>query len=739
MPGKQLTVTSLSSNKLAYSNAIFVNPAEASQLGNYVQINDHMVFVVRPDEAIPAGEVALNKCQRACTKSSNGLPVSVQRWEPTANLKALSARFEINTFKDKRFVIKEDDVVPLVERLLVDFALTADQTFIADLNGINVTLTVKSLQVAKGETDSNTSRSSFSTVYSSIGIFSAQTEIEVDACADNKKLKFEKSANSRSSPLFKPDWKFADMGIGGLDAEFSAIFRRSFASRLFPPDTIAQLGIKHVKGMLLYGPPGTGKTLIARQIGKMLAGKEPKIVNGPEILNKYVGASEENIRKLFADAEADYAANKEAAELHIVIFDEIDAICKQRGSNRGGTGVHDTIVNQLLTKIDGVDSPNNLLVIGMTNRKDMIDPALLRPGRLEVHVEIGLPDEAGRVDVFKIHTRKMMEAGYMDPNVDLQKLAEMTKNYSGAEIEGVVKGASSYALYGTIDVTKGDGLTPTQDSSKKIMVTMDDFLASLGEMTPVFGVETEELKTLTRGELITWGSPYVRVVETLKTLRSQVGDSESTPLLSVLLEGVPNSGKTAIIAKMAMESDFPFIKLVSAETLLGYDERTKCDKIQKIFEDAYKSPKSLIIIDEIERLLEYVPIGPRFSNPILQCLQVLVRRLPAKEDCKLLIMATTSNSSMLEDMDFKQAFNVILKAPQLTKAEEVKTVITEAGVPLTGEKLEDLAVRCPLPIPIKNLLMVLEMAKQRASANGSDLDGDIFTACVVDAGLGPGY
>ena len=95
------------------------------------------------------------------------------------------------------------------------------------------------------------------------------------------------------------------MGIGGLDAEFGAIFRRAFASRVFPPGLVDKLGIQHVKGILLHGPPGTGKTLMARQIGKMLKAREPKIVNGPEILNKFVGASEENIRKLFADAEAE--------------------------------------------------------------------------------------------------------------------------------------------------------------------------------------------------------------------------------------------------------------------------------------------------------------------------------------------------------------------------------------------------------------------------------------------------
>lgn len=124
-------------------------------------------------------------------------------------------------------------------------------------------------------------------------------------------------------------------------------------------------------GILLYGPPGTGKTLMARQIGKMLNAREPKIVNGPEILNKFVGASEENIRKLFADAEKEvggfesdfksstdktillqqYKAKGDESGLHIIIFDELDAICKQRGSQNSGTGVGDSVVNQLLSKV----------------------------------------------------------------------------------------------------------------------------------------------------------------------------------------------------------------------------------------------------------------------------------------------------------------------------------------------------------------------------------------------------
>ncbi len=144
------------------------------------------------------------------------------------------------------------------------------------------------------------------------------------------------------------------MGIGGLDSEFSSIFRRAFASRIFPPALVEKLGIQHVKGILLYGPPGTGKTLMARQIGKMLNASEPKVVNGPEILNKFVGQSEENIRKLFADAEKEYKEKGDESGLHIIIFDELDAICKQRGSTNNGTGVGDSVVNQLLSKVRGL-------------------------------------------------------------------------------------------------------------------------------------------------------------------------------------------------------------------------------------------------------------------------------------------------------------------------------------------------------------------------------------------------
>ena len=147
--------------------------------------------------------------------------------------------------------------------------------------------------------------------------------------------------------------------------------------------------------------------MIARQIGRMLNAVEPKIVNGPEILNRYIGASEENIRALFKDAEADWKSKGDASPLHIIIFDELDAICRQRGSGRGDQGVGDSVVNQLLSKMDGVEQLDNVVVIGMTNRLELIDDALLRPGRFEVHLQIGLPTEAGRREILEIHTAAM--------------------------------------------------------------------------------------------------------------------------------------------------------------------------------------------------------------------------------------------------------------------------------------------------------------------------------------------
>ncbi|KAL7822218.1 vesicle fusion factor [Trichoderma gracile] len=481
-----------------------------------------------------------------------------------------------------------------------------------------------------------------------------------------------------SNAILAPDFKFEDMGIGGLGDEFSTIFRRAFASRVFPPGLVAKMGIPHVKGMLLYGPPGTGKTLIARQIGKMLNARPPKVINGPEVLNKYVGQSEENIRKLFADAEKEYKEKGDESSLHIIIFDELDAVCKQRGSGAGGgTGVGDSVVNQLLSKLDGVDQLNNILLIGMTNRKDMIDDALLRPGRLEVHLEISLPDEAGRLEILKIHTSKMSTNGLLDPSVDLAELAGLTKNFSGAEINGLVKAAASFAFSRHTEVGQ---LAAVKQDVANMRVNRDDFMNALTEVRPAYGVSEAELEDAVRLGIIPYGAHIESTIQEMMRVVGMIKEDPNKFSTSVLFHGPKSSGKTALAAHIAVQSGFPFIKLVTPADLVGYrDEFAKKDYVHKAFADAYKSPASVLILDDFERLIGWNPIGPRFSNVMLEALTTLIVSKPPKGH-RLLIFVTTSKASTLKLLEVEQDFAKKVAVPAISNLRELAVVLHESRV-----------------------------------------------------------
>ncbi|PPR94389.1 hypothetical protein GOBAR_AA26279 [Gossypium barbadense] len=625
------------------------------------------------------------------------------------------------------------DAVLLANQLrkrFINQVMTAGQKVTFEYHGNNYIFTISQAQL-EGQAAANAPER---------GMISSDTYFIFDA-QNSSGIKVVNQREAASSNIFRhKEFNLQSLGIGGLSAEFADIFRRAFASRVFPPHVTNKLGIKHVKGMLLYGPPGTGKTLMARQIGKMLNGKEPKIVNGPEVLSKFVGETEKNVRDLFADAENDQRTRGDESDLHVIIFDEIDAICKSRGSTRDGTGVHDSIVNQLLTKIDGVESLNNVLLIGMTNRKDLLDEALLRPGRLEVQVEISLPDENGRFQILQIHTNKMKENSFLAPDVNLQELAARTKNYSGAELEGVVKSAVSFALNRQVSM---DDLTKPVDE-ENIKVTMDDFLNALLEIVPAFGASTDDLERCRLNGMVDCGDRHKHIYQRAMLLVEQVKVSKGSPLVTCLLEGSSGSGKTALAATVGIDSDFPYVKIVSAESMIGLHESTKCAQIVKVsaesmiglhestkcaqivkvFEDAYKSPLSIIILDDIERLLEYVAIGPRFSNIISQTLLVLLKRLPPKGK-KLLVFGTTSEITFLDSVGICDAFSVTYHLPTLKTADAKKVlkqlnVFAEGDVDAAAEALND---ECPFVhvgrrcecmnmMPIKKLYMLIEMAAQ---------------------------
>lgn len=719
MAARSMQAARCPTDELSLSNCAVVNEKDF-QSGLHVTVrtagNHKFIFTLKTHHSVLPGSIAFSLPQRKWAGLSIGQEVEVCLYNFDKTKQCIGTMtIEIDFLQKKSVDSNPYDSDKMAGEFIQQFnnqAFSVGQQLVFHFCDKLFGLVVKDIEgmdpsILKGESATG-----------------KQQKIEAGLVVGNSQVVFEKADSSSLTLIGKsktkqdrqsiinPDWNFERMGIGGLDKEFSDIFRRAFASRVFPPDIVEQMGCKHVKGILLFGPPGCGKTLMARQIGKMLNAREPKVVNGPEILNKYVGESEANIRKLFADAEDEQKRLGANSGLHIIIFDEIDAICKQRGSMAGSTGVHDTVVNQLLSKIDGVEQLNNILVIGMTNRPDLIDEALLRPGRLEVKMEIGLPDEKGRLQILNIHTAKMRDHKLLAPEVNINELAQETKNFSGAELEGLVRAAQSTAMNRHIKAsTKVEVDT---EKAQSLQVTRGDFLTSLeNDIKPAFGTNQEDYASYIMNGIIMWGDPVTRVMEDGELLVQQTKNSDRTPLVSVLLEGLPHCGKTALAAKISEESNFPFIKICSPEKMIGFSETAKCQAIKKIFEDAYKSQLSCVVVDDIERLLDYVPIGPRFSNLVLQALLVLLKKAPP-QGRKLLIIGTTSRKDVLQEMEMLDAFSTTITVQNISTGEQLMEALELLGNFKDNERavIAKNVKGTKVNIGIKKLLMLIEMSLQ---------------------------
>lgn len=718
----QFVVDNCPSNAIALSNTIAVNPADVPPELNYVILDNIFVYSITRDPQVKHGTVGLAGNVRLWGKWSLNQPVMVQD-------------FNLNNFSNNLIYVKSIEVFidyrsrnkanlnpinhnELINQFLSNYdnqILQPSQSIVMDFKGQYFSLLINSIQLM----DLSGKPVDFSELIDLKGIITSQSEVNFYP-HENSIINLKKDDNAksrvsnkpRSNPIINPDFKLDSLGIGGLDNEFQQIFRRAFASRIISPDLVNKLGLRHVKGLLLYGPPGTGKTLIARQIGKMLNVKEPKIVNGPEMLSKFVGASEENIRNLFKDAEQEYKQKGDNSNLHIIIFDELDSVFKQRGNSKGdGTGVGDNVVNQLLAKMDGVDQLNNILIIGMTNRLDLIDNALLRPGRFEIQIEISLPDEKGRYEILLIHTKKMKSNNLLADDIDFNNLAKLTKNFTGAELEGLVNSATSFAIN---TYTKSDLLAKVDENISKMKLTNQHFELALGEIKPAFGVNEENLSENIPYGIIHYNESVERILSTGRSYINEVSNSETERLVSVLFHGKIGVGKTALATQLSLESKFPFIKVLNGELLVGMNELMKINTIDMIFRDVYKSPLNVLIIDKIESIINYVPIGPRFSNDILQMLMVYLTRKPPNGR-RLLILATTSQYSILKSMSLVDSFTKTIEVKPVTSLNELQIILNEINFMTEGDRIEILnqlqRFDQPLSLGIKKLLQVLMNAK----------------------------
>ncbi|MDE1856405.1 MAG: AAA family ATPase, partial [Candidatus Micrarchaeota archaeon] len=257
----------------------------------------------------------------------------------------------------------------------------------------------------------------------------------------------------------RPNVHWAD--VGGLEFVKEEL-KEAVELPLKSPEAFAKMGIRPVKGVLLVGPPGTGKTLLAKAVATE---RESNFISikGPEVLSKYVGESERTMREMFRKARL--------AAPCIIFIDEIDAIAHQRGHSDMESRVTERVVDTLLTEMDGLSELKNVIVLAATNRPEAIDPALLRPGRFDKIVEIPMPDPETRLNIFKVHTKRMP----LDKTVDLAELANSTDNYTGAEIENLCREAGMNAI-----------------RAKREIVKMEDFKKAMFEVKPAVPKEVAE-------------------------------------------------------------------------------------------------------------------------------------------------------------------------------------------------------------------------------------------------------
>mgnify|MGYP000128464613 FL=1 len=285
-------------------------------------------------------------------------------------------------------------------------------------------------------------------------------KIEINNDDFREALKEVRPSALREVQVQIPDVNWDD--VGGLD-ELKDELREAVEWPVKHKEAYDYVDVEAPKGVLLHGPPGTGKTLIAKALAKMTESNFISI-KGPELLSKWVGESEKGVREIFRKA-------RQAAPC-IIFLDEVDALVPKRGSGSSDSHVTENIVSQILTEIDGLEELHNVLIIGATNRLDIVDEALLRPGRFDRIIEVGNPDSKGRKHIFEIHTKKKPLAN----DVDIKKLVEITDGFSGAEIAAIANRAALVALKRYV--------AGKSQNIKEIKITQQDLIDAVDKVQP---------------------------------------------------------------------------------------------------------------------------------------------------------------------------------------------------------------------------------------------------------------
>jgi transitional endoplasmic reticulum ATPase len=472
--------------------------------------------------------------------------------------------------------------------------------------------------------------------------------------------------------------------IGDLE-EAKARLREIVELPMRHPELFRHLGIEPPKGVLLYGPPGVGKTLLAKALANEV-GAYFIAINGPEIMSKFYGESEQRLREIFEEARKNAPA--------IIFIDEIDAIAPKREEVVGE--VEKRVVAQLLTLMDGLAERGRVIVIGATNRPDALDPALRRPGRFDREIEIPPPDKKARREILAVHTRSVP----LDDDVHLDKIAEMTHGYTGADLAALVKEAAMNALRRFLAEKNVDLSKPIpSDLLRTLKVSMNDFIQAMNMVHPsllreVF-VEVPEVRWSDIGgledvkqqlrEAVEWPLKYQDIFERMGI----------RPPKGILLYGPQGVGKTLLAKAAATESGANFIAVNGPEILskwVGESERA----IREIFRRARMVAPAIIFLDEIDSIAP--ARGSRVDSGVTDRIvnQLLTEMDGIKPLRGVVVIAATNRPDLLDPALLRPGrFDRIIKVPPPDRKARLEILkIHTRRVPLASdvdlEKLADM-------------------------------------------------
>ena len=463
--------------------------------------------------------------------------------------------------------------------------------------------------------------------------------------------------------------------IGGLKEELRRV-REMIELPLKHPELFDRLGIEPPKGVLLHGPPGTGKTLIAKAVANE-SGANFTSIAGPEVMSKWYGESEARLREIFEQAEKNAPS--------IVFIDELDAIAPKREEVTGE--VERRVVATLCTALDGLKARGKVIVIGATNRVNALDPAIRRPGRFDREIEICVPDRDGRKEILQIHTRGMPLA----KDVDLDRYADITHGFVGADLEALAKEAAMSALRRILPEIKLEEKIIPPEVLEKLQVTKEDFDNALKMVEP-----SAMREVLIEIPDVHWGD-----IGGLERAKQELREAVEWPLKypdafkrigieppkGILLHGPPGTGKTLLARAVATESEANFISIKGPELLskwVGESERG----IRETFRKAKMAAPAIIFFDEIDALVPRRGSGFGDAHVTERVISQLLTELDGLEKLENIVVIGATNRPDLVDPALLRPGRidrlVLVPAPDKKARLEILKIHTR-GMPLAED------------------------------------------------------